>query len=811
MIRNILKTIIRNLLRSKTYAIINILGLATGIASFILIMLYIEYEVSYDKFYADSERVYRITSQTDFGGVAERSTSCPAPLAPALYNDYPEAIAAYTRIYNNWGDDYSFEYLRNIWPNQLVRTKESQCFFVDSSFFSVFSTQMIAGDIATALNGPNKVVLTESAALKYFGTEDPLGKELVIDNLYRLSVSGIVKDVPKNSHFHYNVLVSLSTLKKQWKGDLPKTWVWNPFWTYIKLAPGRAITSVSAGFEHFVSKYFDDAQKANITLGYQALTDIHLRSQLDYEIEPNGNHVHMKILGFIALFLLIIASINFMNLSTATAASRAREVGVKKVFGASRAALIVQFIAEALFVTLLAVFFAIFIVNLALPSFSSIVDKSLDYQAIFEPRNLVLLILLWLVMGFLSGFYPAFFLSSFSPLKVLKGNLSLGSRSAVLRKILVVTQFTISVVLIICTFSAFHQLNYLLKADVGFHKEDILLLPVRKQSVVVEYSSFKASLLTNPDIVSVTGVDYVPGIDHNSHEFKIEGLPPDEWQFYPTLAVRHDFVKTFGIEIVAGRDYNEANLSDPMEAILINEAMVKHLGWESNEWALGKKFSSIRGNEKVVGVFRDINAKSLHFERSPLVLNIKENKFEVNYFMNYVAIRLKPGADVPAVLSFLETKWDQFQVKSPFEYHFLDHLLQKQYSEDVRIGQLTGLLAGIIIFIASIGLFGLISFMASQRTREIGIRKALGANQLSIIRMLSNEFLRLTGIAVLIAFPLAWLLIKAWLTSFSFRAPISIPLFISAGLLALFIAMLVTWARAIVAAHMNPSDSLKYE
>jgi putative ABC transport system permease protein len=226
---------------------------------------------------------------------------------------------------------------------------------------------------------------------------------------------------------------------------------------------------------------------------------------------------------------------------------------------------------------------------------------------------------------------------------------------------------------------------------------------------------------------------------------------------------------------------------------------------------LGKKFSSIRGNEKVVGVFRDINAKSLHFERSPLVLNIKENKFEVNYFMNYVAIRLKPGADVPAVLSFLETKWDQFQVKSPFEYHFLDHLLQKQYSEDVRIGQLTGLLAGIIIFIASIGLFGLISFMASQRTREIGIRKALGANQLSIIRMLSNEFLRLTGIAVLIAFPLAWLLIKAWLTSFSFRAPISIPLFISAGLLALFIAMLVTWARAIVAAHMNPSDSLKYE
>jgi putative ABC transport system permease protein len=664
MIRNILKTIIRNLLRSKTYAIINILGLATGIASFILIMLYIEYEVSYDKFYADSERVYRITSQTDFGGVAERSTSCPAPLAPALYNDYPEAIAAYTRIYNNWGDDYSFEYLRNIWPNQLVRTKESQCFFVDSSFFSVFSTQMIAGDIATALNGPNKVVLTESAALKYFGTEDPLGKELVIDNLYRLSVSGIVKDVPKNSHFHYNVLVSLSTLKKQWKGDLPKTWVWNPFWTYIKLAPGRAITSVSAGFEHFVSKYFDDAQKANITLGYQALTDIHLRSQLDYEIEPNGNHVHMKILGFIALFLLIIASINFMNLSTATAASRAREVGVKKVFGASRAALIVQFIAEALFVTLLAVFFAIFIVNLALPSFSSIVDKSLDYQAIFEPRNLVLLILLWLVMGFLSGFYPAFFLSSFSPLKVLKGNLSLGSRSAVLRKILVVTQFTISVVLIICTFSAFHQLNYLLKADVGFHKEDILLLPVRKQSVVVEYSSFKASLLTNPDIVSVTGVDYVPGIDHNSHEFKIEGLPTDEWQFYPTLAVRHDFVKTFGIKIVAGRDYNEANLSDPMEAILINEAMVKHLGWESNEWALGKKFSSIRGNEKVVGVFRDINAKSLHFERSPLVLNIKENKFEVNYFMNYVAIRLKPGLMYLPFLVFLKPNGINFRLKA---------------------------------------------------------------------------------------------------------------------------------------------------
>jgi putative ABC transport system permease protein len=774
-------------------------------------MLYIDYELSYDRFYQGADKVYRITSQTDFGGVAERSTSCPAPLAPALQNDYPEVVKAYTRIYNNWGDDYVVEFQRTSWPNQLIQFKEDQLYFVDSTFFNVLPSSFITGNPATALQGPNKIVLTQSTAIKYFGNQDPIGKELVVDNFYKLSVTGIVKDLPGQSHFRYEMLASISTLKKQWRGSLPKTWVWNPFWTYIRIADDRDISTITSGFPGFVKKYFNDAQKNNITLNAQALTSIHLYSNLDYEIEPNGNHTYVKILGFIAVFLLVIASINFMNLSTATASGRAREVSVKKVFGAARGALVLQFLAESFIITLIAILLSVLLINLSLPSFNAFTGKSIDYLLLLKPEGLLFMSILWLIMGLFSGLYPAFFLSSFQPLKVLKGNLSMGSRSAILRKILVVLQFTISVVLIICTFSAFHQLNFLRKADLGFNKQRVIMLPVRKQSVVNEYNSFKAELLSNPAIVGVTGVDYIPGVDHNSHEFKIEGFPLDEWQFYPTLAVRHDFVKTLGIKIVAGRDYNEANLTDPMEGILINEAMVKHLGWKSNENALGKKFSSLHGNEKVIGVFKDINAKSLHFERTPLVLNIKENRFEINYFMNYVALRISPEADLQDVLKFLELKWELFKVKSPFAYYLLDEAIEEKYLEDKRIGQLTGLLATLIIFIAAIGLFGLVSFMASQRTREIGIRKALGANNLSVIYLLSGEFFYLIAISVIIAFPVAFILVKAWLTGFSFHAPISVWIFLLSGVIALLIAFLITLVRALLASHMNPSDALKYE
>ncbi|HAQ65929.1 MAG TPA: hypothetical protein DCR43_08785 [Bacteroidales bacterium] len=812
MFRTFFLIAFRNLIKNRTHSLINIIGLAVGLMSFMLIALYITDEMRYDRYHSKADRIFRVTQTSNYAGVPEYSSSCPCPLAPALQNHLPSSIEAVVRVFNDWGTEYMVEYMPENGNTGARRFKERKFYYADSTFFQIFDAVPLRGNLSAALNDPNTVVIARTSAQKYFGAEDPVGKVIRVGNAVNLTVTAVIDDPPAQSHFTYDFIASISTLRKQYRsGKLPETWIWNPFWTYVLLNPGVDEKTVEASFPSFISNNYQGIENAKIELGLQPITDIHLHSSLDYEIETNGRISYVRILGFIAAFILLIACINFMNLATAASAGRAREIGVKKVFGALRSRLMIQFVGETMLITLFSMVLALLMVNLLLPVFNNFADKAFRVEDVFRAGNVVWMVVIVVFVGFLSGTYPGVFLSAFEPIRVLKGDLSRGTRSSFTRKFLVVTQFTIAIVLIIATFVAFRQLNYLRTADIGLKKDNIIMLPVKGTPFVLQYEVFKADLLNNKDIVSVTAVDYLPGVDHNSHEFKPEGYPEDQWQFFPALAIRDDFLKTFDIPIVAGRDYITKSQTDPDQGILINEAMVKHLGWKSNEAALGKKFSSLSGHEKVIGVFRDFNARSLRSKRTPLVLNIKEDDWQVRYFTQYIAVRIRDGVSPSVVLPAINSLWREYAPNHPFEYKILSAEIEKLYNAEERTGRLAFVLSLLILFVATLGLLGLASFLAEQRTRELGIRKVMGASVKTIILLLTKEFMKLVFLSALVAVPVAWWLVTEWLSGFAYQTSIELWIFILAIGLSGGVAFLVTSVRAWHAATMNPVLALKYE
>ncbi|MEJ2595270.1 MAG: ABC transporter permease [bacterium] len=797
-----LKIAFRNLLKHRLYTLINIAGLAIGIASFILIWLYILDELSYDRYHKHADNIYRLVNIYDFEGVGEESASCPFPVAWTLKNEYPGMIKNVTRVFN-----------RQV-PRTLIRHgdkvfNERRFFFADSTFFEVFDYSFIKGDPATALDEINAVVITESMAAKYFGDENPMGKTIRFENFLDLKVTGVIRDVPHNSHFLFDFMASLTTVRQLFGGIMPSTWVWNPCWTYLLVEKGMA-SSLESEFTSFVQKYFYDAEKDNVSMYLQPLVDIHLKSRLDYEIEPNNNITYLRILGAIACFLLIIAIINYLNLATATSAGRAGEISVKKVFGALRTQLIYQFLFESLLVSFMALVFSLVIIEILLPTLNIFSGKDLHLTLLLNPWYALAVLGIGLFTGLLSGFYPAFFLSSFDPVAIMKSRLIEVTRSGTARRILVIFQFAISIILIIITLSIFNQTKYLKNADTGFNPQDVVVLPVSGSSISRNYETFKKELLQIPNVISVTAFDDIPGVSHNTHEFRPENFPEEKWQFFPALVVQYDFLKTLEIELVAGRDFQEKMKTDPQKAILINESMVRHIGWKSNEEALGKKFSSLNGQERIIGVFRDFNVTSLHEPSGPFVLNLKENPNEIRFFLKYVGIRISPE-DQRKTLARIEEEWKQAGTDRPFEYFFLENELEQLYKDEEVLGQLSFVLTAIIIFIAMLGLFGLAAFMAEKRMKEIGIRKVFGADESSLVSLLSREFLALVAIATVIAWPVAYLLIDEWFHYFAHHAGIHLMNFIWGALIAFVLAVIIAVSRAYRAARTNPVEIIKYE
>jgi putative ABC transport system permease protein len=799
---NYMKIAFRNLVKYKLYTVINIAGLAIGMASFLLIGLYIVDETSFDRYHENAEDIYRLVNVYDFEGVGEVSASSPFPVAWTLKNDYPGIIKNITRVFDR-------QQSRTLIEHGEHTFNERRFFFADSTFFEIFNYKFLAGNPLTAIDEINSVVITESTAQKYFGNDNPMGKTFRFEKALDLKVTGVIKDVPSNSHFKFDFMASLSTVKQIYGGQLPNTWVWNPCWTYLLLEKGTA-EKLESSLDVFVQKYFYDAEKENISLYLQPLVDIHLKSKLDYEIEPNSNISYIRILAAIALFLLIIAIINYLNLATATSAERANEIGMKKVFGVNRSQLVYQFLFESVLLAFFALLVALVIIELALPSLNAFSIKNLTLSTLLVPKYAMATASIVIITGLFAGIYPAVFLSSFNPITILKGKLAEGTRSGLARKILVIIQFTISIVLIIITLSIFNQVSYLKNANTGFKKDNIVFLPVSNTNIAKSFESFKQELLLNPGIESVTTVDDILGAAHTTHEFRPEDLEDEKWHFYPALVVGYDFLETFGIELVAGRGYNRKNKTDPEKGILINEAMVKHQGWESNEAALGKKFRSLKGKEKVIGVFKNFNATSLHEPAGPFVLNMKEESWEIMWFLKYVAIRINPE-NKQQILEFIEDEWNRLEEGRPFEYTFLDEELAQLYHDEEVLGKLSLILTAIIIFIAVLGLWGLATFMTEQRTKEIGIRKVYGADELSIIKLLSVEFAKLVAVAIIIAWPLSFWLIDEWLDYFAYQVNISFMNFLVGGIAAFIIAMMITVSRAFIASRRDPVHTLKYE
>ena len=804
MLKNYLKIALRNILKHKGYSFINIVGLAVGMASCILILLYVHDELSYDRYHAQADRIYRVTREwfNSDGSSSLHLGHVAPPIGPLLQADFPD-IEQMVRI--RAGGDPLLRYQDKVF-------QEDRFYFADPGIFQLFTLPLRAGDPQTALADPNSVVLTPAMAHKYFGDEEPLGRVLNIDNQADLKVTGVMQEIPSTSHFHFDFLGSMKLPELVFGEEEFKNWGSNNYATYLLFAKDYPVDQFQKAIPAFIGRHHPDGEKAipQTTLHVQRLTDIHLHSQLDSEIEANGDILYVTIFSAIAFFLLLIACVNFMNLATARSAGRAQEVGLRKVVGAERQQLIRQFLGEAIVIAFIALFFAVVLVEMALPRFNAFTGKALALDSQGVLFVLGSLIGVALFVGVVAGSYPAFFLSHFQPLAVLKGKQSGVARSR-FRSALVIFQFGIAIVLIVGMGIVYDQLEYCRTKNLGLNKEHIVVLPVEPGDATARrYPDLKKQLLQHPHIASVTASKRVPsGRLLDSSQGRIaegDSYQPLDFRI-ANVRVDHSFIDTYGVQMAAGRNFSVDFPTDSAEAFILNETAVKKIGWPSPDAAIGKAFQYGNRQGRIVGVIKDFNYESLHQPITPIVLYITPQSF------NSISVKIRPQRpeEVSTTLAFLKQKWLEFRPEFPFQYSFIDERYEELYENEHRLGQIFGTFAALAVFIACLGLFGLASYLAEQRTKEIGVRKVLGASVSSIVVLLSRDFTRLVVVAMLAAWPLAYYAMSEWLQSFAYRVDVNWMRFALAGALALLIALLTVSTQAIRAALANPVESLRYE
>jgi putative ABC transport system permease protein len=811
MIQNYIKIAYRNLLRNKAFSAINIAGLSIGLASCLLMGLYVLDELSYDRFHEKADRMVRVYFKGIMnGGNINESTVMP-PTARTLLREYPEVLEA-TR-------------LRRAGSPLVQRGnetfKETAVAFADSNFFQVFTLPLLAGDPKTALLRPNTMVISQTTAKKYFGSADPVGKVLTFKpENQSYEVTGVMEEIPANSHFHLDFLLSMAGLDEA-KED---SWMKSEFYTYLVLPEDYDYRKLEAKLPQVVEKYMAPQleqafgmtlaqfrQKGNdIGLFLQPLTDIHLHSDFAYDLGTHGDIRYVYLFGAVALFMLLIACINFMNLSTAGASKRAREVGIRKVMGSVKSALVSQFLVESILLTALAMVLALGLVLLALPFFNELAGKQMTLQLLASPGLWAALVLLGIVVGVLAGSYPAFFLSSFKPLSILKGGANPGrsaaGRSGIgLRGTLVVVQFCISFVLIVGTTVVYRQLNYIQNTKLGYDKEQVLVVEETWRLGKNE-NVFRRQLLQDARVVHASLSGYLPAGSSYNNNFMVYA-DGNSSQFVKTLRydVDENYISTLGMKMAAGRNFSPEYGTDS-SAVILNETAAKAFGWGRD--ALGHTLTR-PDNEgrlttyRVIGVVEDFHFKSLHEKIAPLLMTLGDNS-------GSVILKVKTQ-DLPGLIASIEKQWKSYAVEAPMEYSFLEENFNAVYKAEQKTAKLLGLFAGLTIFVACLGLFGLATFTAEQRTKEIGVRKVLGASVTSVVTMLSLDFLKLVLIAIVIATPIAWYSMNHWLSDFAYRIDIAWWMFALAGLLAIGIALFTVSFQSIKAALVNPVKSLRSE
>ena len=806
MFKNYFTVALRNLQRHKGYSLINILGLAIGLACCITIFLFVRDELRYDTFHANADRIYRIQNNTSSDGHQRRMASTPPAFGPTMKQLFPE-VQQQVRLFNLWEQLVTYEDKKFL---------EKGFVLADSTIFDVFTLPLALGNPREALSGPNSLVVSESIARKYFGNQNPLNKELTIGGSDKMRITGVLKELPSHSHLKINALGSLRFLKTMGVEDARmQSWRWQMMYTYVMLPAGYDAARLEAKLPAFLKQYAEPKLEGGHYEGrLQPLRDIHLHSSsLEFDMAQTGDIRYVYAFSAIALFALLIACFNFMNLSTARSAQRAKEVGLRKVIGADRAQLVGQFLGESVILSLIALAAALVLVALALPAFNEWSGKNLSLGVTLQPLGIAGLLGTAVVVGLLAGSYPALFLSAFRPVKVMKGDLGLGGKGTYsFRQVLVVMQFVVSTALIIATGIVFNQLRYIQQKNLGFAKEQLVFLPMRTIGMQQNYKALAQELLRNPNITGATASYGVPGGAHAGEGINLPGRA-DQYGINMYL-VDHNYIPTMGMEMVAGRNFSEAFGTDEEEAFILNETAVKDLGWGKpsdalgreiywNKW-VGKTEADTVKRGRVIGVVKDFHFKSFHQKIEPLVLHIFPAGF------NEFVVRIRPE-NTAATLSFLEQKWAKLAPNWPFGYKFLDDQFAKLYESEQAFGRLFGVFTGLSIFVACLGLFGLASFTAQQRTKEIGVRKVLGASVGSIVALLSKDFLKLVGIAFGLAAPLAWYFMGQWLQNFVYRVEMGWWVFAAAGLLALVIALLTISFQSIKAALTNPVRSLRSE
>lgn len=804
MFKNYFKTAWRNIRKNKLFSAINILGLSIGIATCFVIMLYVQDELSYDRFNSNADNIARIAFNANMGGGKIFETSVMAPVAQTMKNDFAEVQDA-TRL-------APFGTPKIMVKNKLF--KDDQFALVDPNFFNIFTLPLIKGDAKTALLQPNTVILSETTAKKYFGNDDAIGKTIVyINNNNQLfKVTGVMKDVPANSHFHFDMFGSMVGYD-QAKSD---SWMFGSFFTYLLLKPKTDYAKMEARFPGMVKKYMGPQvqQDMGITLSQfetkgnslgfilQPLTSIHLHSSSVSDLEPPGNATYVYMFAGIALFMLIVACINFINLSTASASKRAKEVGVRKVAGSNRFQLIRQFLSESMMIAMIALIIAFVLVKLILPAFNNLSGKQLT----FDIKPIIAFFALGILVGVIAGIYPAFYLSSFKPIAVLKGKLAASKRSFGLRSSLVVFQFFISVGLIIGTIVVYQQMKYIQNTNLGYDKTQLITIP-NSWALGKNEQVYKQELMKDPRIVNATASWYKPAGPTNNNNALAYPQGNDNLVITSIeYKVDENYVPTMGMQMLTGRNFSKAFTTDSL-GIILNETAAKALGFGIMN-AVGKtvvRENSDRGTNvsfHVIGVVKNFNFKSLHEAISPLMMVLNPE--------GGLIFKMKT-ADATGLLASMKTKWDAYNTGETFTYSFMDDLYNKTYSAEQKTGTILNIFSVLTIFVACLGLFGLATYTSEQRSKEIGIRKVLGASVTQVTQMLSKEFLKLVFIASLIAFPAAWWAMNKWLQSFAYRINISWWVFVVAGFTAVLIALITVSFQAIKAAIANPVKSLKNE
>lgn len=808
MFRNYVKIALRNLWKNKAFSAINITGLSIGLASFILITLYVVDELSYDRFHDKADRIYRVNSSIKFGGTDLVLAVTSDPMGATLKKDYPQ-VEEFVRLYNN-GPALVKK------GTQFIR--ETRVGYADSTFFNVFTFPAIHGNTRTALNEPNTAVITESTAKKYFGTTDVVGRNVELSNNRLYKVNAVIKDMPANAHFQFDFILPVKNVNYGFGNFLSHN-----FQTYVVLREGTDARSFEKNFDQVIEKYvmpqakqfmqinsMEDFKKAGNNLAYSLmpLTDIHLRSDRVAELGVNGNIQYVYVFSIVAVFVLLLACINFMNLSTARSANRAKEVGIRKVMGSDKKSLIAQFLVESTIMAVLSLLLALAIVWMVMPAFIDISGKALSMRSLLESRLLVFIMALPLVIGLMAGSYPAFYLSAFKPVSVLKGKLNAGFRRSGLRNALVIFQFATSIILIIGTVIVYDQLNYIRTTRLGFQKDQVLNIN-NTNSLGNEITAFKNEVLKMPGVKSGTISSFlpVPSARTDNTFSKTSALDSKSGFNMQAWTVDEDYIRTMGMEMVKGRNFSKEFGTDS-SGVLINETTAKLLGYPD---PIGKKIYGTTDNNNptnltpytILGVVKNFHFESLRQNIGPLSLLLGRSSGLTSFKVD--------TKDVQSLLKQIESRWKAMNPTIPFSYQFMDESFDNMYRAEQRVGKVAVAFAILAIVIACLGLFGLVTYAAEQRTREVGIRKVLGASVSSIVTLLSKDLLFLVLISALIAFPIAWYAMYTWLQDFAFRISISWWVFAVAGITALLIAFLTVCFQAIKAAIANPVKSLRTE